>query len=151
MMTDRQKKFADEYMIDLNITRAYRAAYPAVKRDETACQAGSRLLKNVNVRAYIDERMESLRSMKIADAQEVLEFLTAVMRGETSAEIVVMESMGEGVSRARIIKKNPSERDRLKAAELLAKYHQLFVAKVQVEAEKGCGLIVLQEATDGEP
>lgn len=145
MMTDRQRKFADEYLIDLNITRAYRKSYPAVKRDETACQAGSRLLKNVNVRAYIDERMEVLRSMKIAEAREVLEYLTAVMRGEKESEIVVT-SGGEDAE-PRTVRKM----DRIKAAELLAKYHQLFVAKVQVEAEKSCGLIVLQEATEGEP
>ena len=144
-MTDRQRKFADEYMIELNATRAYRAAYPAVKRDETACQAGSRLLRNVNVRAYIDERLEELRSIKVAAAREVLEYLSGVMRGEIESEIVVTSGGEDAEPRtARKI-------DRIKAAELLAKYHQLLIPKVQVEAEGSCGLIVLQEATDGEP
>ena len=48
-MTKKQKIFADEYLIDLNATRAYKVAYPAVKRDETAAQAGSRMLRNVKV------------------------------------------------------------------------------------------------------
>ncbi len=57
-MTEKQKRFADEYLIDLNATRAYHVAYPAVKRDETAAQAGSGMLRNVKVAAYISERME---------------------------------------------------------------------------------------------
>ena len=48
-MTKKQKIFADEYLIDLNATRAYKVAYPAVKKDETAAQAGSRMLRNVKV------------------------------------------------------------------------------------------------------
>ena len=57
-MTEKQKIFADEYLIDLNATRAYRKAYPSVKRDETAAQAGSRMLRNVKVAEYIQERMQ---------------------------------------------------------------------------------------------
>ena len=53
-MTEKQKRFADEYIIDLNATRAYKVAYPNVKNDETAKAAASRLLTNVNVKAYID-------------------------------------------------------------------------------------------------
>ena len=41
-MTEKQRRFADEYLIDLNATRAYRAAYPSVKRDEMAATAGGR-------------------------------------------------------------------------------------------------------------
>ena len=48
-MTKKQKIFADEYLIDLNATRAYKVAYPSVKKDETAAQAGSRMLRNVKV------------------------------------------------------------------------------------------------------
>ena len=57
-MTEKQKLFADEYLIDLNATRAYRVAYPSVKKDETAKSAGSRMLTNVNVAKYISERMQ---------------------------------------------------------------------------------------------
>ena len=48
-LTPKQKIFADEYLIDLNATRAYKVAYPKVKKDEVAKAAGSRLLTNVNV------------------------------------------------------------------------------------------------------
>ena len=52
-MTERQKRFADEYLIDLNATRAYKAAYPTVKKDAAAWAAASRLLSDVKVCLYI--------------------------------------------------------------------------------------------------
>ena len=48
-MTKKQKIFADEYLIDLNATRAYKVAYSKVKKDEAARANGSRLLTNANV------------------------------------------------------------------------------------------------------
>lgn len=57
-MTDAQKRFCNEYLIDLNATRAYKVAYPNCKKDETAKSAGSRLLTNVNVQNYISEKMK---------------------------------------------------------------------------------------------
>ena len=57
-MTKKQKIFADEYLIDLNATRAYRVAYPSVKKDETAAAAAARMLRNVKVQEYISERMQ---------------------------------------------------------------------------------------------
>ena len=58
-MTDKQQKFADEYIIDCNATRAYMAAYPNIKKESAARANGSRLLTNANVRAYIDDRITS--------------------------------------------------------------------------------------------
>lgn len=56
-LTEQQKRFADEYLIDLNATRAYKAAYRNCKKDDTAAAAGARLLRNVKVAEYIQERM----------------------------------------------------------------------------------------------
>ena len=134
-MTEKQKKFADEYLIDLNATRAYRVAYPAVKRDETAAQSGSRLLRNVNVSAYIAEQLEKLHDERTADAKEVLEYLTSVLRGESSAEVVVVEGIGGGCSSAKRMKKAPDEKERLKAAELLGKRYAMFGDRVQLSVE----------------
>lgn len=39
-ITEKQKRFADEWLVDLNGTRAYKAAYPSVKKDETASGDG---------------------------------------------------------------------------------------------------------------
>lgn len=57
-LTPKQKIFVDEYLIDLNATRAYKIAYPKVKKDETAAVNGSRMLRNAKVEKYISERMK---------------------------------------------------------------------------------------------
>ncbi len=131
-MTDRQQKFADEYIIDCNATRAYKAAYPNVKKDSVASAAGSRLLANVKVKAYIEEKLAEISSKKTAEAAEVMEYLTSVMRGESKASVVVVEGYGDGCSEAKIIEKPPDEKERLKAAELLGKRYSLFTDKVDV-------------------
>ena len=100
-MTEKQKRFCDEYLIDCNATRAYKTVYKNVKSDETAKSAASRLLTNVNVKKYIDDRMEELHNEKTADAQEVIEYLTSVLRGESTAQEIVVEGTGDGFSEAR--------------------------------------------------
>lgn len=77
-MTEKQKIFADEYLIDLNATRAYRKAYPSVKKDETAAQAGSRMLRNVKVAEYIAERMQARQERTEITQDRVLEELAAI-------------------------------------------------------------------------
>ena len=133
-MTDKQKRFCDEYLIDCNATRAYKAAYPFIKSDESARRSGSRLLTNVDVKTYLEEQMEKLRSEKVADAREVLEYLTAVIRGQTESQIVVVEGTGDGCSEARPLMKAPDEKERLKAAELLGKHLGLLTNSVKLEA-----------------
>ena len=59
-MTDAQKRFCDEYLIDLNATRAYKVAYPRCKKDETANAASSRMLRNVKVQEYISEKQQEI-------------------------------------------------------------------------------------------
>lgn len=59
-MTDAQKRFCDEYLIDLNATRAYKVAYPKCKKDETANAASSRMLRNVKVQEYISEKQKEI-------------------------------------------------------------------------------------------
>ena len=132
-MTDNQRKFADEYLIDCNARRAYKVAYPKIKKDEVADAAASRLLSNVKVKAYIDEQLERISSEKIADAEEVMIYLTSVMRGESQAEIVVVEGIGDGCSEARTMGKAPDEKERLKAAELLGKRYGIFTDKVDMK------------------
>lgn len=134
-MTNKQKQFADEYLIDLNATRAYKAVYKNVKRDEVAKAAGSRLLTNVNVKKYIEERLEEIHDEKIADATEVMQYLTSVMRGESVSETVVIEGTGDGCSEARSMEKAPDEKEKLKAAELLGKRYSLFTDKVEMDTD----------------
>lgn len=132
-MTEKQQKFADEYIIDCNATRAYKAAYPNVKKDNVAQAAGSRLLSNVMVAAYIEEKLAEISSQKTANAQEVMEYLTSVMRGKSESSVVVVEGYGDGCSEAKIIGKPPDEKERLKAAELLGRHYAMFTDKVKAE------------------
>lgn len=81
-LTEKQKLFVDEYLIDLNATRAYKAVYPNVKKDSSAAVCATKLLRNAKVQEYIDQQLEKVSSGKIADAQEVMEYLTKVMRRE---------------------------------------------------------------------
>ena len=77
-MTEKQKIFADEYLIDLNATRAYRVAYPSVKRDETAAAAAARMLRNVKVAAYIQKRMQERQKRTEITQDRVLQELAAI-------------------------------------------------------------------------
>lgn len=77
-MTEKQKRFCDEYLIDLNGTRAYKAAYPSVKRDSTAAQAASRMLRNVKVKAYISEQMKKREKRTEVTQDRVVQELAAI-------------------------------------------------------------------------
>ena len=134
-MTEKQKIFADEYLIDLNATRAYRAAYPNCKKNSSADAAARKLLGKARIREYIDARLEEMRSKRVADAQEVMEHLTEMMRGEINEEMVVVEGTGDGCSEARIVEKQVSARNRLKAAELLGKRYGLYTEKVETDMD----------------
>lgn len=141
-MTEKQKLFADEYLIDLNATRAYRAVYKNIKNDGVARRNGSRLLTNADIKKYIDDRLEEMHNKKIADAQEVMEYLTAVLRGKSVSEEIVVEGIGDGCSAARTIDKGPSEKDRLKAAELLGKRFGLYTDKVEMDADMDLNITI---------
>lgn len=130
-LTLKQQRFADEYIICANATQA---AIKAGYSKKTATKIGAENLTKLDIQKYIDEKLAQLASEKIADQTEVLQYLTSVMRGESTAEIVVVEGEGEGYSSARRINKAPDEKERLKAAELLGKRHGLFTEKVNLDA-----------------
>ena len=134
-MTEKQKIFCDEYLKDLNATRSYKVAYPNVKKDEVAASAAARLLRNVNIQSYINKQLEEMHNERTADAKEVIEYLTSVLRSESESTEIVVEGTGEGCSEARSIKKKPSEKDRLKAAELLGKRYGLWKENVAVDVK----------------
>lgn len=90
-MTEKQKIFADEYLIDLNATRAYKAAYPAVKKDETAAQAGSRLLRNVKVSKYVSERIQKRQERTEITQDMVIRELAAIAFSNTTDYAKVIE------------------------------------------------------------
>lgn len=63
-LTEKQKMFVKEYLVDMNATRAYKAVYKSVKSDEVAKVNGSRLLTNANVASYLSEKIDK-RSNKL--------------------------------------------------------------------------------------
>lgn len=128
-LTPKQRRFVEEYAIDLNATQAAIRAGYSVK---TARKIGSENLAKPDIKAAIDETLQRMRDDALASAYEVEKYLTSVMRGETTAQIVVIEGTGEGFSNARHMDKAPDEKERLKAAEILAKRHGLTDAKLQL-------------------
>lgn len=129
-MTEKQKRFADEYIIDCNATQA---AIKAGYSRKTARSIGQENLTKPDIKNYIEEKLAEISSQKTASAQEVMEYLTSVMRGESESSVVVVEGYGEGCSEAKIIEKPPDEKERLKAAELLGRHYAIFTDKVKTE------------------
>lgn len=130
-LTEKQKKFCDEYLKDCNITKAYKIAYPNVKNDNVAGASGKRLLRNAKIKAYLDAQLEQLHCERIAEVKEIMEYLTSVMRGETRSSVLCMNGKGTQI----VIQKPPSEVERLKACELLGKRYGIFTENIQLDAD----------------
>lgn len=131
-LTAKQQRFCDEYLIDLNATQAaIRAGYSK----KTAYAIGNENLNKPELKKYIEERMAEKEKSLIADQDEVLKYLTAVLRGESESEEIVIENIGDFTSEARTMKKAPSEKDKLKAAELLGKRYSLFKNDVKIDVK----------------
>ena len=126
-MTAKQKRFCDEYLISLNATQA---AIKAGYTDKYANTNVTKLLQNTTIKQYLAERMAEKESELIASQDEVLRYLTAVMRGEEQDEVMNVNPMGE-------LEKNKIKRqaNQIKAAETLAKYHGLLTDKVELSGK----------------
>lgn len=129
-LTAKQQRFCDEYLIDLNATQAaIRAGYSK----KTAGSIGTENMQKPLIKEYIDQRMAEKEKALIADQNEVLKYLTSVLRGESESEEIVIENVGGFTSEARTMRKAPSEKDRLKAAELLGKRYSLFKDSMKLD------------------
>ena len=118
-LTAKQQRFCDEYLIDLNATQAaIRAGYS----EKAARQIATENMAKPSIREYIDKRMAEKEAALIADQDEVLKYLTEVMRGKSSASVLARDELGAD----RVIAKPPDEKERLKAAELLGKRYGLY-------------------------
>lgn len=117
-LTPKQKRFADEYLVDcVGSKAAVRAGYS----ERSSRSAAYRLLANPAVRAYIDEQLACIHAKNIADAEEVLAFLTRVMRGETKEQVVMRAGGDQYLEMMEV-----PARERLKAAELIGKRYSMF-------------------------
>lgn len=113
-LTPKQKAFADYYIETGNATEAARRA--GYKKPNVQ---GSQNLEKLSIKSYIEERVKALDEKRIAKGEEVLQYLTKVMRGEEKDQFGL----------------DPSLQDRTKAAELLGKRYRLFVDKVEQKVD----------------
>ncbi|AMD96151.1 terminase [Streptococcus sp. oral taxon 431] len=125
-LTLKQQRFADEYIISGNATdAAIKAGYSSKYANTNA----SKLLQNTTIKSYIDERLTQLASEKIATQEEVLTYLTSVMRGETQEQTLIsIGELGQTITDIDV-----GAKDRIKAAELLGKRHRLWTDKVEAD------------------
>ena len=131
-MTAKQKRFCDEYLVDLNATQAaIRSGYS----EKTARKIGQENLTKPDIKKYIEERMAEKESELIATQDEVLRYLTSVLRDTTDSETIVVEGIGDGMSEARTMRIKPSEKDKLKAAELLGRSSALWTEKIEQDVD----------------
>lgn len=133
VLTEKQKRFIDYYIETGNATEAARKAGYSEK---TACITGHDNLRKPNIKSAIDARLKELEKMRVADAREVLIHLTVDMRGEIMEYVPVVEGMGDGVSRARLIEKPLSAHDRLEAAKCLMKRYGLAMSDIEKKEKK---------------
>lgn len=113
-LTPKQKAFADYYIETGNATEAARRA--GYKKPNVQ---GSQNLDKLSVKSYIEERIKALDEKRIAKGEEVLQYLTKVMRGEEKDQFGLDASL----------------QDRTKAAELLGKRYRLFIDKVEQKVD----------------
>lgn len=133
MLNVKQEAFCLHYARTGNATESYKKAGYSAKTENALYSAANRLLKNVKVQGRLAELAAELASEKIASIAEIQERLTSIMRGEIQEEQVVVEGCGDGVSEAKIIKRQPQMKDIIKAGETLARMQGGFDNKLQVE------------------
>lgn len=157
-MTDAQKRFCDEYLIDLNATRAYKVAYPKCKEDETANAASSRMLRNVKVQEYISEKQKEIEKRTEVTQDMVIKELAKIafldirklytengqlknvadIDSDTAGAISSLETLeeyeGYGDDREKIRDTQKVKLlDKTKALELLGKHLGMFKEKVTID------------------
>lgn len=129
-MNNRQQLFCEEYLKDLNATKAaIRAGYS----EKTAYSQGQRLLKNVEIKNRLQEIREKIQDENIATIKDIEEFLSLSLNGEMEEEVISVVAEIEGSSKVVKTKKQISLRDRIKAAELLGKRYGLWTEKQEVD------------------
>ena len=148
-LTEKQKRFCDYYIEVGNATEAARKAGYSKK---TARFIGNENLTKPNIKVYIDKKLKELENERIAKAEEVLKYLTSVMRGEETEEVVVVEAIGDFQSKATTVKKDISAKDRIKAAELIGKRYAMWTDKQQINENQVIQIVddIKEDGTDEE-
>lgn len=125
-LTPKQKRFCDEYLIDLNATQAaIRAGYS----EKTAKEIGCENLTKPHIRDYIDARMGTKERSLIASQDEVLETLTRIIMGDERGTALV----GVGMGAQEVSQVPPTNAEKIRAAEILGKYYKLFTDRQELD------------------
>lgn len=145
-MTNKQKAFVDEYLIDLNATRAYKEVYRSVKSDDVAAKAGSRLLRNVEVEEYLNKRIMEREARQEVKQDRVLKELSNMIDLDVteivsidSDTVIVKDTSCLTAEQKKCIKSIKQTRDgieiqfydKMKALELLGRHLGMFTDKVE--------------------
>jgi len=134
-LTEKQKAFCDYYIESLNATESYKKAYNCTN-ETTARTNGAKNLQKPSIKKYIEEQLQQMQSNRIADATEILEYLTKGMRQELEEEVVVVVNTGEFMNEPQIVKKKISIKDSNKCAELLGKRYGLYTEKIEANVNQ---------------
>lgn len=129
-LSSKQQIFADEYIKSGN---AFQSAIRAGYSKNYANKNISKLLGNVGVKTYINNRMEELKKKAIADQDEILQYLTSVMRGEVTDQELIPIQVGKGTMEVEELEKRSDTNARTKAAELLGKRYRMWTEKIEAE------------------
>lgn len=151
-MNPKEEAFVSAYII--NKGNAYQAALKAGYARSTAKNAADWLNETMRnddakrrlpyksyLREAIDARLKEIEDAKIADATEVMRYLTSVVRKESRSQVIVIEGVGDGCSEARLVEKPPDEREALDAAKTLAKIYGLEKNNMNILAEVGVQIV----------
>lgn len=125
-MNERQRRFADEY---IRLGNAHQAALNAGYSEAYAKTNSHKMLENKRIETYISKRLEKLRKQSIAEQEEILQFLTGVIRGEVQGK----DKLGVGQGAERIIDREPTLQERIRAAEQLGKRYGMWTDRHEVE------------------
>lgn len=126
----KQQTFVDEYV---KTGVAYQSALKAGYSEKYAKARSHKLLENVGIKKAIDERMKELKKASIADQDEILQYLTSVVRGEITDQELIPIGIGKGEMEVESLEKRSDTNARTKAAELLGKRYMMWTDKQQIE------------------
>lgn len=146
LRSKKQEEFVQKVVRGMPQRQAFRSVYKNKMTDAQVDAEASAMIngtgkyaKNPKIhQRYLElntAAQEQAEEKAVADAQEVLAYLTSVLRGESESEEIVIENIGDFTSKARTMKKAPSEKDKLKAAELLGKRYNLFKDSVKLDVK----------------
>ena len=152
-MTNSQKRFCDEYLIDFNATRAYKAAYKSCRKDETANVNGSKLLRNTKVQEYIAEKQQEMQERNKITQDTIIQELAKIALfnikdiynedGTLKKVTELDDDTAKAISGVKILQKAGAMKiilsktnAKTKALELLGKHLGMFKENVNLTQDK---------------